>query len=138
MLRFCKNCGLLVPHDAHTCPQCGAPVPPHAASAAPAAAPGPAEPLYGTDADEPAVQAMSQSATAVTMILFAIPLVGLVLALVWSFGGTHDEARKRLARAYLIRTLVVLAAAALFVLVAALVFSAVLHSQLAYSYYYYR
>ena len=135
MLRFCKNCGLLVPHDAHTCPQCGAPVPPHAASAL-----SPAAPLYDAPdrEDEPAIEAMSQTATTITMILFAIPIVGLVLSLVWSFGGTHDPARKRLARAYLIRTLVVAAAAVLFVLVAALVFSAVLHSQLAYSYYYYR
>ena len=137
MLRFCKNCGLLVPHDAHTCPQCGAPVPPHAAPAAPQ---GGTAPLYGTPdrEDEPAIEAMSQTATTITMILFAIPIVGLVLSLVWSLGGTHDPARKRLARAYLIRTLVVAAAAVLFVLVAALVFSAVLHSRLAYSYYYYR
>ncbi|WP_455501632.1 zinc-ribbon domain-containing protein [Gemmiger sp.] len=135
MLRFCKNCGLLVPHDAHTCPQCGAPVPPPAAPA-----PGRTAPLYDAPdrEDEPAIEAMSQTATTITMILFAIPIVGLVLSLVWSLGGTHDPARKRLARAYLIRTLVVAAAAVLFVLVAALVFSAVLHSQLAYSYYYYR
>ena len=33
MLRFCKNCGLLVPHDARSCPQCGAPVPPAACTA---------------------------------------------------------------------------------------------------------
>ena len=71
-------------------------------------------------------------------LLFAIPLVGLILALVWSFGGTDNPARKRLARSYLIRTLVVIAVVALFVLVVSLVFSAVLHSQLAYSYYYMR
>ena len=59
--------------------------------------------------------------------------MGFILALVWSFGGTHNEARKRLARAQVVRTLVVAAAAALLVLVAALVFSAVVHSQLAYS-----
>ena len=96
MLRFCKNCGLLVPHDARSCPQCGAPVPP-AACTAPQQ--GPAQPLYDTpDRDEDAaVTAMSQSATAAALILFAIPLVGLVLSLVWSFGGTHDAARKRLA-----------------------------------------
>ena len=137
MLRFCKNCGLLVPHDARSCPQCGAPVPP-AACTAPQQ--GPVQPLYDTpDRDEDAaVTAMSQSATAAALILFAIPLVGLILALVWSFGGTDNPARKRLARSYLIRTLVVIAVVALFVLVVSLVFSAVLHSQLAYSYYYMR
>lgn len=138
MLRYCKNCGLLLPHDADRCPQCGAPAPLPARAAA---QPGPAAPLYGAPddgEDEPPAQALTQGATTLTMILFAIPIAGLVLALVWSFGGTRSEARKRLARAYLIRTLVVVAAVVLFVLVAALVFNAVLHSQLAYSYYYYR
>ena len=87
---------------------------------------------------EERIPAMSQADTTITMLLFAIPLVGLILALVWSFGGTDNPARKRLARSYLIRTLVVIAVVALFVLVVSLVFSAVLHSQLAYSYYYMR
>ncbi len=132
MLRFCKNCGLLLPHDADHCPQCGAPAPAPARPAAPAS--GPATPVYDAEAKEEDIPAMSQADTTITMILFAIPVVGFILALVWSFGGTHDAARKRLARAYLIRTLVVVAALALFVLVAALVFSAVLHSQMAYYY----
>lgn len=134
MLRYCKNCGLLLPHDADRCPQCGAPAP---LAVRPAAQPGPAAPLYGMPDDreaEPMAEAMSQGATTGTMILFAIPVVGFILALVWSFGGTHNEARKRLARAQVVRTLVVAAAAALLVLVAALVFSAVVHSQLAYYY----
>ena len=50
---------------------------------------------------------------AAAMLLFAIPIAGFVLAVVWSFGGTHNEARKRLARAQVVRTLVVAAAAAL-------------------------
>lgn len=133
MLRFCKNCGLLVPHDAHSCPQCGAPVPP-AACTAPQQCP--AQPLYDTpDRDEDAaVTAMSQSATAAALILFAIPLVGLVLSLVWSFGGTRNPARQRLARAYLIRTTVVAVAFAVFLLVGALVLGAVLHAGLTYYY----
>ena len=132
MLRFCKNCGLLLPHDADRCPQCGTPAP--AAAPRPAAQPGPAAPLYDAAAKEDAIPAMSQADTTITMILFAIPVVGFILALVWSFGGTHEAARKRLARAYLIRTLVAVAALALFVLAAALVFSAVLHTQMAYYY----
>ena len=133
MLRFCKNCGLLVPHDARSCPQCGAPVPP-AVCTAPQQ--GPAQPLYDTpDRDEDAaVTAMSQSATTAALILFAIPLVGLVLSVVWSFGGTRNPARRRLARAYLIRTAVVAVAFAVFLLVGALVLSAVLHAGLTYYY----
>lgn len=135
MLRYCKNCGLLLPHDANSCPQCGAPAPHPAQTCTPQ----PAAPRYDApdEDDEPSVEALSQSETTVTMILFAIPVVGFILALVWSFGGTHDAARKRLARSYVIRTLVVVAALALFVLVATLVFTAVLHSQLAHSYHYY-
>ena len=94
MLRYCKNCGLLLPHDADRCPQCGAPAP---LAVRPAAQPGPAAPLYGAPDDreaEPMAEAMSQGATTGTMILFAIPVVGFILALVWSFGGTHNEARK--------------------------------------------
>ncbi len=136
MLRFCKNCGLLLPHDADHCPQCGTPAPAAVHTAAPQ--PGQAAPLYEADEPEERIPAMSQTDTTITMLLFAIPLVGLILALVWSFGGTDNPARKRLARSYLIRTLVVIAVVALFVLVVSLVFSAVLHSQLAYSYYYMR
>ena len=77
---------------------------------------------------------MSQSATAAALILFAIPLVGLVLSVVWSFGGTRNPARRRLARAYLIRTAVVAVAFAVFLLVGALVLSAVLHAGLTYYY----
>lgn len=32
---------------------------------------------------------MSQSATTAAMLLFAIPIAGFVLAVVWSFGGTQ-------------------------------------------------
>ena len=69
-----------------------------------------------------------------SMLLFAIPIAGFVLAVVWSFGGTQDPARRRLARAYLIRALVVAGLVILFVAVAAMVFTAALHSQLAYYY----
>lgn len=133
MLRFCKNCGLLVPHDARSCPQCGAPVHPAACTATQQS---PAQPLYDTPdrEEDAAVTAMNQSATAASLILFAIPLVGLVLSLVWSFGGTRNPARQRLARAYLIRTAVVAVAFAVFLLVGALVLGAVLHAGLTYYY----
>ncbi len=59
------------------------------------------EPLYQQDLEEDRVDAMSQSATTAAMLLFAIPIAGFMLAVVWSFGGTQDPARRRLARAYL-------------------------------------
>ena len=134
MLRYCKNCGLLLPHDACACPQCGLAAPRPAEPARPAAD----APRYDDGKREPVVPALSQADTTIAMVLFAIPLVGFVLAMVWSFAGGQNPARQRLARGYLIRTLAVAVCVAVFVLVAALVFSAVLHSQLAYSYYYYQ
>ena len=134
MLRYCKNCGLLLPHDAAACPQCGAPAPQQAAM------PQPTAPRYDAAPapdDKPPVPALSLTSTAVAMVLFAIPIVGFVLALVWALGGTHDPARKRLAQAQLIRTLVVAVAVVLFLLTAALVFNAVVRSmQVAYAPYY--
>ena len=142
MAHFCKNCGLLTaPHD-ERCPKCGAPLPRipmgeallESMRQSPEGTVETGEPLYEQYPEEDRIDAMSQGATTAAMLLFAIPIAGFVLAVVWSFGGTQDPARKRLARAQVVRTLVVAAAAALLVLVAALVFSAVVHSQLAYYY----
>ena len=137
MAYFCKNCGLLVASHADQCPKCGAPLPhiPMTMRQAPEGTIETNEPLYEQEPEEDIINAMSQGDTTLTMLLFAIPIVGFVLAVVWSFGGTQDPARKRLARAYLIRTLVVAGLVILFVVVAALVFTAALHSQLAYYYY---
>ena len=132
MLRFCKNCGLLLPHDADHCPQCGTPAPAAVRAAAPQ--PGQAAPLYEADEPEERIPAMSQADTTITMLLFAIPLVGLILALVWSFSDAPDNARKRLARAYLTRTLIVAAVIAALLLLGAVGLAAVTHSM----YYYLR
>ena len=143
MAHFCKNCGLLTaPYD-ERCPKCGAPLPHiplgeallESMRQSPEGTAETGEPLYEQDLEEERIDAMSQSATTAAMLLFAIPIAGFVLAVVWSFGGTQDPARRRLARAYLIRALVVAGLVILFVAVAAMVFTAALHSQLAYYYY---
>ena len=105
-MRYCKNCGLLAPFDADRCPQCGTPLPPE-----PQAAPAPrTEARYTeevhTRPEEP-VPALSEWATLGTLLLFAIPVVGFILSLAWSFGFGTKPARKRLAQAWLIRTLIV-------------------------------
>ena len=128
MAHFCKNCGLLTaPHD-ERCPKCGAPLPriPMGEALLESMRQSP---------EEDRIDAMSQGATTAAMLLFAIPIAGFVLAVVWSFGSTQDPARKRLARAYLIRALVVAGLVVVFVAVAAMVFTAALHSQMAYYYY---
>ena len=105
-MRYCKNCGLLAPQEAACCPQCGAPLPPKPATTAPER-PANAAPRYHTaPSTGKAVPALSEWATLGALLLFAIPLVGFVVCLAWSFGFAKKPARKRLAQAYLIRTLI--------------------------------
>ena len=102
MAHFCKNCGLLTaPYD-ERCPKCGAPLPHipmgeallESMRQSPEGTVETGEPLYEQDLEEDRIDAMSQGATTAAMLLFAIPIAGFVLAVVWSFGGTHNEARK--------------------------------------------
>lgn len=104
---YCKNCGLLAPVGADRCPQCGAPLPPAPAAPVPAAD----QPHYKDTAPE--VPALSEWATLAALLLFSIPVVGFILSVAWSFGFSKNPARKRLAQAWLIRTLMVAVVAAL-------------------------
>lgn len=115
-MRYCKNCGLLAPFDAACCPQCGAPLPP--APAAPTADPAgqqaPGKARYHAPLQEAEeIPALSPWATLGALLLFAVPVAGFLFSLAWSFGFTKNPARRRLAQAYLIRTLLVAVVAAL-------------------------
>ena len=114
-MRYCKNCGLLAPHDATACPQCGAALPP---PPAPAGQPAPAAPRYESEpaAKEPPVEALSDWATFGALLLFAVPVAGFIVSLAWSLGFAKNPARRRLAQAYLLRTLVVAFVATLAIL----------------------
>ena len=99
MAHFCKNCGLLTaPYD-ERCPKCGAPLPHIPMGEALLESMRQSlegtvetgEPLYEQDLEEDRIDAMSQGATTAAMLLFAIPIAGFVLAVVWSFGGTQDR-----------------------------------------------
>lgn len=114
-MRYCKNCGLLAPFEADRCPQCGAPLPPDPRPAQPAVPAAPAE-----DDQPETVPALSEWATLGTLLLFSIPVAGFILSLLWSFGFGTKPARKRLAQAWLIRTLIVAVVFALLCLVLAL------------------
>ena len=73
-----------------------------------------------------------------TLLLFLIPVVGLVLMLVWSFGHSARPERKKLAQAYLIRTLLLAAICVVLVLVFGTVFFTLagsMHSMMPYYYY---
>ena len=125
---FCKNCGRLARPGEPCCPKCGTPhaEPPHEAAHA--------APQYHPAEDTHDVPAMGYSSTLGTLIIFAIPVVGFIMMLVWSFSDAPDNARKRLARAYLTRTLIVAAVIAALLLLGAVGLAAVTHSM----YYYLR
>ena len=90
-------------------------------SAAPAVSP-------AEDALEQDIRPGLLGSTLGTLVIFAIPLVGFIMMLVWSFSGGPDSARKRLARAYLVRTLIIAVILALLFLIGALSLAAVSHS----------
>lgn len=119
-MRYCKNCGLLAPFDADHCPQCGAPLPPAPAAppADPAGQQAPGKARYHAPApqEEEEIPALSPWATLGALLLFAVPVAGFLFCLAWSFGFTKNPARRRLAQAYLIRTLVLAVLVTLLVL----------------------
>ena len=115
-MTFCKQCGLLVPQGSRFCPRCGAAVPPT-----------PLCPVYAPDSARDTASHAADSETAfsgsvkyahsepsemptwrylVTLLLFSIPVAGLVLMFVWAFGHGQYPERKRLARACLIKRLI--------------------------------
>ena len=128
VMYFCKNCGRLAHPGEDRCPKCGAAhIQPAPAATAPT---GPAAPQYhpAEDAPEQDVPALGFGSTLGTLVIFAIPLVGFIMMLVWSFSGGPDSARKRLARAYLVRTLIIAVIFALLFLIGALSLATVSHS----------
>lgn len=114
-MRYCKNCGLLAPLDADHCPQCGAPLP-DPCTPQNRESTGP----HYEDNRSAEVPALSEGATLAALLLFAIPVAGFILSLAWSLGFTRNQARRRLAQAWLIRTLIVAVLVALVCLVLAL------------------
>lgn len=122
---FCKNCGRLAHPGEDRCPKCGTP---HAQPIHAAAPAGPAAPQYHPAEEKPEVPALGFGSTLGTLVVFAIPLVGFIMMLVWSFADAPDSARQRLARAYLVRTLIVAAVIALLFLLGALGLATVSHS----------
>ena len=128
---ICSNCGTKVSGDTKFCGVCGAKiVQPEPAAAAAASAPQqpvyqapPVQPVY--QAPPPAYQAaapqspaltapMSTGAYIGTMLLFCLPVIGLILMLVWAFGSGANINRKNFSRAYLIFMLVALVLSIIF------------------------
>lgn len=88
-------------------PAYGSPVPPPPGSAAPYAP----YPPYGSQYGIQQGGELSTAGYLGTLLLFMIPVVGFVLMIVWSFMEGVKPERRKLARAYLIRTLILVGVA---------------------------
>lgn len=82
---YCGKCGKEIPSSASICPQCGAGVPRQKNAAE--------------------SEAVSMGNWFVTLLLVSIPLIGLIMLLVWAFGGSNPS-KKNWARATLLWMLV--------------------------------
>lgn len=124
MAKFCTNCGATIPDEKYFCTECGtrigateeAPVtPPPVQTPPPTQAPPPpptqAPPpnyQYQTTAGDTAPAPGSKYEPITTggyigiMLLMCIPIVGIILAIVWAFGGCKKVNKRNLARATLI------------------------------------
>lgn len=115
MAKFCTNCGANLPDDKNFCTECGAVVtaegavgtekiqtPPQVQQTPPvyqyqAATTGQAEPEKGSKYDP-----ITTGGYIGIMLLMCIPFVGLILMIIWAFGGCKKVNKRNLARASLI------------------------------------
>ena len=106
MAKFCTNCGATLPDDKNFCTECGTPVaieepvqqtPPPTYQYQNTAPAGENVPPKGSKYDP-----ITTGGYIGIMLLMCIPIVGLILMLVWAFGGCKKLNKRNLARASLI------------------------------------
>lgn len=95
-MRSCTVCGAALPDDACSCPRCGAEQPSPQGAA-------PSRPFY-TGVEQPEDRPLTTGEYLCSLILFALPVAGLIALLYCSFSCSVLPARRSLARAYLIRS----------------------------------
>ena len=117
-LHICKQCGLVAPKGTTVCPRCGRVLPPTKAEASRPRYTIHVDPdmvQYWDDEDEdefplkddPFFMCYGGGATGrdghwhylATLLLFAIPVVGLIMMIYWSLCGSKWEERQKLATA---------------------------------------
>lgn len=145
---FCKKCGAPLPKDSGFCTECGTPISPETPNAASQQVPGTSVPYYSEPApayaspvyDAPPPQSSRYAVLGIggfigNMLLFAIPVVGWIICIVWACGGCRNENRKNHARAALILGLIGIALAIILGIVLGAMFSD-LWTEFLYSAYY--
>ena len=111
--RYCPSCGTPVENGGAFCPSCGTsigaaePARQATAPAQPASQPQPAQawaaPTYASTPVNNYLDApLSVGQYLGMLILLSLPIVGLVLMLMWAFGGNVNQNKKNYARAALI------------------------------------
>ena len=83
------------PGEPPHCPRCGAPLEPNGAFCGNCG-------LQLNTAEKPSVDVLSVWDYVLMMVIFSLPIVGLVLMLYWSFGSQVQVNRRNFSRAYLI------------------------------------
>ena len=105
MAKFCTECGAPLKEGATFCSACGAKAPAEKKLEAAPETPAAPQPVYQTQQtytpSAPAAQPVSTAYYFWMMLLFAIPVVGLIVCLVTAFSG-DDTSRKNFSRAVLI------------------------------------
>jgi uncharacterized membrane protein YvbJ len=112
MAKFCVNCGTQMEDDAVFCSSCGKSTAENEVAAA--SSQSTVAPKYNSQTPAYAVipvdnSPLSVSEYVLTLFIFTIPLVNIIMALIWAFGGNVNMNRQKLCRAWLILILIFIA-----------------------------
>ena len=116
---FCENCGKNLPDGAKFCNGCGAktepaqpayaaaePAPAHLVPPPPPYTPPPAQTAYAPQpaaySGQPRTEPLRVGQYIGMLLLMCVPILGVILLFVWSFGGSVNLNKKNYARAMLI------------------------------------
>ncbi len=122
MAKICKNCGATLSDDKKFCTDCGAAVEQAAPGISVTTSPPPQTvAAVGGDLPPPKgskYEPISTGGYIGIMLLLCIPIVGIILCIVWAFGGCRKVNKRSLARASLIMMAIGLVLGMIFSLIA--------------------